>query len=124
MCAAGSPAPAQAISAQEAAQRADQAVFIDVREAHELDSGTIHEARHIPLRTLLDSADTITDIAADTPIIVYCQRGPRSVSAASRLVALGFTHVAHITGGIERWTDEYAQEARTRRTSTSSTKAI
>ena len=96
------------ISAEDAAKRIGEAVFIDVREAHELASGRIPKALHIPLGTLLSNEDSVGDIASDTPVIVYCQHGIRSFSAASHLVALGFRNVAHITGGIVRWKDELA----------------
>ena len=91
------------ISAEDAAKRMSKAVFIDVREAHELASGRIPKALHIPLGTLLSNEDSVGDITSDTPVIVYCQHGIRSFSAASYLVALGFRNVAHITGGIVRW---------------------
>lgn len=96
------------ISAEDAAKRIGEAVFIDVREAHELTSGRIPKALHIPLGTLLSNEDSVGDIASDTQVIVYCQHGIRSFSAASHLVALGFRNVAHINGGIVRWKDELA----------------
>jgi molybdopterin/thiamine biosynthesis adenylyltransferase/rhodanese-related sulfurtransferase len=96
------------ISAEDAAKWMGKAVFIDVREAHELASGRIPKALHIPLGTLLSNEDSVGDIASDTQVIVYCQHGIRSFSAASHLVALGFTNVAHITGGIVRWKDALA----------------
>lgn len=96
------------ISAEDAAKLMSKAVFIDVREAHELASGRIPKALHIPLGTLLSNEDSVGDIASDTPVIIYCQHGIRSFSAASHLVALGFKNVAHITGGIVRWKGELA----------------
>jgi molybdopterin/thiamine biosynthesis adenylyltransferase len=68
------------ISAEDAAKRMGKAVFIDVREAHELASGRIPKALHIPLGTLLSNEDSVGDIASDTPVIVYCQHGIRSFS--------------------------------------------
>lgn len=94
------------ISAEEAAKSLESVVFIDVREAHELASGKVPGALHIPLGTLLKDEDTVGDIASDKPVIVYCQHGIRSFSAASHLVALGFTNVSHITGGIAHWKDK------------------
>ncbi|MFO1242047.1 MAG: rhodanese-like domain-containing protein [Rickettsiales bacterium] len=96
------------ISAEDAAKRMGKAVFIDVREAHELASGRIPKALHIPLGTLLSNEDSVGDIAPDTQVIVYCQHGIRSFSAASHLVTFGFKNVAHITGGIVRWKGELA----------------
>lgn len=100
-CGAGSGV--QNISTEEAATRIGKAIFIDVREAHELASGKIPGALHIPLGTLMRDEDTVADIASGAAVVVYCQHGIRSFSAASHLVALGFRNVAHITGGIVRW---------------------
>lgn len=96
------------ISAEDAAAQLGSAVFIDVREAHELLRGKIQGAMHIPLGTLLKDEDTVGDIASETPVIIYCQHGLRSFSAASHLVSLGFTNVAHIKGGIGRWKEALA----------------
>lgn len=91
------------IDAGEAVRMVGKACFIDVREAHELASGKITGARHIPLGRLLKDEDAVEEISLDEPVIVYCQHGIRSLSAASHLLTLGFTNVAHITGGIVRW---------------------
>jgi len=106
VCAAGSGV--QNISVEDAAKMVGKAVFIDVREAHELASGKVCGALHIPLGTLLRDEDAIIAITPDAPVIIYCQQGMRSFSAASHLVALGFTNVAHITGGITHWKGEFA----------------
>jgi rhodanese-related sulfurtransferase len=39
-------------------------------------------------------------------ILVYCHRGSRSAAAVTRLRAAGFTRVAHLEGGIDRWSTE------------------
>lgn len=96
------------LSAEDAATWLGKAVFIDVREAHELASGKIPESLHIPLGALLKDEDTVGDIASETPVVVYCQHGMRSASAAAHLMALGFTNVAHLAGGIVRWRGELA----------------
>lgn len=94
------------ISAEEAVMVLGSAVFIDVREAHELVSGKVPGAVHIPLGTLLKDEDAVGELSSDTPVIVYCQHGIRSLSAASHLFSLGFTNVAHLAGGIVRWPGE------------------
>lgn len=91
------------ITAQEAQEMHGSAVFIDVRELHELASGKISDALHIPLGILLKDEEAVRDIAPDASVVVYCQHGVRSASAASHLTTLGFTNVAHLAGGIVRW---------------------
>lgn len=91
------------ISAEDAMKQLGSTVFIDVREAHELASGKVPDALHIPLGIVLKDEDAVGEIASDAPVIVYCQHGIRSLSVASHLLSLGFTNVAHMTGGIARW---------------------
>ncbi|MBN8532292.1 MAG: HesA/MoeB/ThiF family protein [Alphaproteobacteria bacterium] len=91
------------VQADEAVRMVGKACFIDVRETPELASGKVPEALHIPLWTLLNDEGALGDISPKTPVIVYCQHGIRSLTAASHLLALGFTNVSHIAGGIVRW---------------------
>lgn len=93
------------ISAEQAHDLTNSAVFIDVREPQETASGKIKGALHIPLGVLLKDDDSVGDIASDTPVVVYCQHGMRSFAAASHLLSLGFTNVSHIRGGITNWKD-------------------
>lgn len=101
----------RSLSVEEAEKQLGSAVFIDVREPHELATGKIKDALHIPLGTLLKDDDSVGDIASDTPVIMYCQHGMRSFAAASHLVKLGFTNVAHIQGGIAKWENKTEQVA-------------
>jgi len=105
-CAA--PTAVKSLSAEEAQELQGKAVFIDVREDHELAAGKIPGALHIPLGKLLKDEDTVGDIASGSPVVVYCQHGIRSFSAASHLVTLGFTNVAHLAGGIMHWQGKLA----------------
>ncbi len=91
------------LSYEQAAQHLGMAVFIDVRESHEWMTGRIENARHIPLHRLLSNAQSVQDIPLDTPLIVYCQHGIRSLSAAAHLQTLGFHQVSHLAGGLVHW---------------------
>ena len=91
------------INTEEAAKMVGKAYFIDVRETHELVAGKIPGALHIPLGKLLKDKDSVREMSSRAPIIVYCQHGMRSLSAASYLVTLGFTDVAHLSGGVSDW---------------------
>jgi rhodanese-related sulfurtransferase len=37
--------------------------------------------------------------------VVYCERGPRALAAADRLLDAGFTQVRHLTGDMAGWRD-------------------
>lgn len=74
--------------------------IIDVRNQDEWDRGHIESARHIPLHEL---HNRLGELSKDTPIIVYCQRGPRSAKAAATLDAFGFKDVHDMIGGYSAW---------------------
>lgn len=94
------------ISAEDAEKQMGKALFIDVREPYELDSGKIPEAVNIPLGTLLSDENAFANISPETPLIIYCQHGVRSLSAANYLLEFGFKNIAHISGGIVCWRGE------------------
>ena len=81
------------------------AVLVDVREDGEYATGHIPEAHHIP-RSYLELR--IENIAPDrdTPLVLYCAGGVRSLYAAKTLVEdLGYTDVKSLLGGITLWKD-------------------
>jgi molybdopterin/thiamine biosynthesis adenylyltransferase/rhodanese-related sulfurtransferase len=75
---------------------------IDVREQDEVDQGTIPEAIHIPRGYLeLRVEQAVPD--KDTPVVIYCAGGTRSLLAAKSLQELGYTDVASLGGGFNAW---------------------
>ena len=78
-------------------------LIIDVRQQHEWDSGHIDGAVHIPLARILDHPDEIKELAKSTPLLIYCQHGIRSLTAAKFLKTLGFISVANLKGGLVAW---------------------
>jgi len=86
------------------------ALFVDVRETDEWESGHIPGARHLPLGSLEASADPQSPSAApaliarrDDPIVVYCGVGQRSLIAGKVLRDLGYQNVASLKGGYSAW---------------------
>lgn len=72
-------------------------LFIDLREAAEIDSATFfHNAVHIPLADLRKKRD---DFDLDTPIMFICERGPRSLEAARIFMNYGYKNVSYLGGG-------------------------
>ena len=47
----------------------------------------------------------MADLPKDTPIIVYCSVGFRSEKTTEHLLALGFTNVKNLYGGIFEWSN-------------------
>lgn len=85
-----------------AAHRCEVSV-IDVRDADELSgaAGRIDVARSVPLAAL-EVAASGWDRAQ--PVVLVCRSGRRSERAVELLHALGFHHVASLTGGMLAWT--------------------
>lgn len=75
--------------------------LIDVREDDEWLRGYIEGAVLWPLSKLL--AGDIPHISKDAEIVLYCQRGARSLQAARILQNNGFSRVASLAGGYAGW---------------------
>src|SRR5438045_2630537 len=78
---------------------------LDVREADEYDQGAIPGAIHIP-RGNLESRIESQIADRSTPVIIHCASGVRSAFAAKTLQDLGYTDVASMAGGFNKWKDE------------------
>ncbi len=92
-------------TAEAAEAIARGAVVLDVREAAEYEQGAIPGAIHIP-RGHLESQIENRVPDRQARIIVHCASGVRSAFAAKTLTELGYTDVASMAGGFNRWKDE------------------
>ena len=89
----------------EVEPRAADTVMLDVREAEEYAQGAIAGAVHVPRGSLeLEVEGRIPD--KSKPVVVYCAGGIRSAFAAKTLAELGYSDVASMAGGFNRWKDE------------------
>ena len=94
------------ISAAELHQkivRGDDIILIDVRESFEHDffniGGTL-----IPLGTLFENSSLIPN---DKPVVLYCQKGIRSMIAIQRLQKkFGYDNLINLSGGMDAWKRE------------------
>jgi adenylyltransferase/sulfurtransferase len=94
----------ESLSPGDAASRLSRGTqILDVREPWEWEICRLPGARLVPLSEL-ESHIGALDPQRET--IVYCHHGMRSVDAAHRLRAAGFTRLAHLDGGIDRWSVE------------------
>ena len=86
------------ISAEHAAQVADEVIFVDVRTKFEWLMGHIEGAIHLPLG---DLADTVEQVLPDKtkPIVTYCAVGQRAQQAAEPLRRLGYIVLPLVDGG-------------------------
>lgn len=91
------------ISVDEAQERiGNGAQLLDVREADETAQGIAQGARAITRGRL--EIDAPTDIPdEDTPLVVYCASGVRSLFATEALKNIGYTNVVSMDGGFDAW---------------------
>jgi len=63
---------------------------------------------HLPGAMLVDEtlAQQVMQWPKETPIVLYCHSGQRSLDAASYLAGHGFTNVRSMTGGIDVWSQQ------------------
>jgi len=80
-------------------------ILLDVREPDEYEQGALAGAVHLPRGNLESSIEgRIPDKSAH--VLVLCAGGVRSAFAADTMQQLGYTDVASIMGGFNRWKDE------------------
>jgi rhodanese-related sulfurtransferase len=92
--------------------------YVDVRSVPEFDQGRPAGAANVPLlhlypgtRQLRPNPDFVSvmraNYAPETPLLVGCQAGVRSIQACEILEAAGFTNVTNVLGGFAgSWTGD------------------
>ena len=80
-------------------------LVVDIREPDEYEQGTVPGSLHI-VRGHLESNIEGRVPNRETPILLMCASGTRTVFAAETLGQLGYTDVVSIKGGFNRWKDE------------------
>jgi rhodanese-related sulfurtransferase len=78
------------------------AILLDVRNAEQFATGHIIDARNIEQANLASSIDSIKKFR-EKVVIVCCDSGITSRSAANTLKGLGFTKVVNLNGGLQAW---------------------
>lgn len=75
--------------------------MIDVREQHELASGTVPGSHHLPLGAVLADPTAFAE-SIGGPVVVICQAGVRASRAARALASVGVEAIV-LTGGMDAW---------------------
>jgi adenylyltransferase/sulfurtransferase len=73
--------------------------LIDVRETWEHDAFSIG-GNNIPMGELMERKNEIPD---NETVVVYCEKGIRSVIAIQRLESMGYTNLYNLAGGMYAW---------------------
>lgn len=77
-------------------------LLIDCRELNEYSFCRIEGSTLVPLSNFMGTAEAEFP-SADTPAIIYCHHGVRSLNAVFYLREQGFTHTFSMRGGIDHW---------------------
>jgi rhodanese-related sulfurtransferase len=81
------------------------ALVLDVRDAKAYETGHIIDARSIPADEVAQKAESLKKFK-EKPVVVYCDSGASSATAAKALMAAGFTKVVSLRGGLQSWLQE------------------
>ncbi len=82
-------------------QRPDPPILLDVREPWEFQTASLPGSVLMPMGEVTSRAHQQLD--PDTPIVVLCHHGARSLSVTMWLRNQGFDHVQSLAGGIDNW---------------------
>lgn len=75
-------------------------LVIDVREGWELDISRLGFARHLPMGEV---GARMAELDPQTPLVVMCRSGGRSMQVCWFLEKRGFRSVSNLAGGILAW---------------------
>ncbi len=74
--------------------------IVDVRSTAEFTSGSLRDARNLPLAELAARA---AELRKDRPVLVVCDLGRRASLAAVKLRSAGIGEVYILDGGLSAW---------------------
>ncbi len=76
-------------------------LLVDVREGWERELFNIGGV-HIPMGELMAH---LNELPRDKEVVLYCEKGIRTVIAIQRLEAAGFQNLINLSGGMKAWKD-------------------
>jgi rhodanese-related sulfurtransferase len=83
--------------------RAENLLFVDVREKWEYDTTHIEGSTLIPLGEI---PANLARLERAEQVVCFCHHGMRSLDAAAWLRSKGVEGARSMTGGIDRWSNE------------------
>jgi rhodanese-related sulfurtransferase len=87
-------------------QLGENLTLVDVRELSEFQIARIAGAELIPMRTVPAELSRLDAQAGETPLIVICHHGIRSLQVVHWLREQGVSGCQSLAGGIDRWSLE------------------
>jgi rhodanese-related sulfurtransferase len=91
---------------QRRIQAGEKLALVDVREPGEFQLARIAGAELIPMRTVPAELSRLDAQADQTPPIVFCHHGVRSLNVVHWLREKGLDACQSMAGGIDRWSLE------------------
>lgn len=88
------------VEAEKLWHKADS-LFIDIRETHELQNGTISGSTRLSRSKLELELEGLMHAVAI--VIVFCDSGQRSLLATKSLIDAGFSNIYSLEGGFQSW---------------------
>lgn len=85
---------------KERLEAGEDVVLVDVRENHEVKSGLLPDAVHIPMGQLPSRWEELSEA---NEIVCYCAAGVRSLDTAAFLRTKGLFNATSLEGGISAW---------------------
>ena len=86
-------------------------VVLDVRTPQEYAAGHVPGALNVPHKALASRLAEVLDFR-DREVVLYCERGKRSVMASAVLREAGFTSIRHLQGHMVEWRRQRRPENR------------
>lgn len=74
-------------------------LLVDVREGWERETYNIGGV-HIPMGELMSRAN---ELPKNKDVVLYCEKGIRTVIAIQRLESAGFHNLVNLSGGMKAW---------------------
>ena len=93
----------QATDLAEELKGANPPRLLDVRQQEELDIVKLDQSQMVT-QELVEKI--MSDWPKDTPMVMICHKGVRSLEAASYMIGHGFTNVRSLIGGIDAWAEQ------------------
>lgn len=91
------------ISVEQAAERIDSLIILDIRSVEEYEVSHLKNAEFIDYDSVTDS--DLNKVCTEQDVLVYCSIGVRSEEIGIRLQKLGYT-VYNLEGGIFEWKNQ------------------
>lgn len=89
------------ITTVDSLKKMNNYALLDTRERDEYAVSHMADARWVGYNTF--NYKSVADLPKDTTIVVYCSVGYRSEKVGEQLLAMGFTRVYNLYGGIFEW---------------------